>query len=1220
VTDRVVGRALTAALVGAALVTGAGAVAVVAAPPAGATVPAIAFLGGQATYSEGDAFDVLDVGPPATLTNLDGPGWQGGVFQVAVNSGGTAAEDVLTVASVGSVTVVGDPTVAGATIQVAGVDVGHVTLAGVNGSSLFVTFDGGVPVDDAAATAVLRALAYTNTNAASPSTATRSIGVTVFDADGEQATTNPSVAVVAVNDPPVPHGPASVNATEDLTMALTGISVSDVDAGSSSVTLALTVSSGTLFASSFGGVTQTGSGTASLGLYGSQAAINTFVANSRVFFAPANDDTADGTLTIRAVDNGATGIDPGTTGGPADEEASITVPIHIAARNDPPSIGAPSSIAVIEDTPSTLTGLTVDDVDAGSAAVTATLSVPSGVLAATSGGGVTVGGTSSVRTLVGSTAAITAFIAAGDLTFTPAADSTTPVTLTIVVDDGGNTGLDPGTSGTPTSEAASGGTTLTITPVDDTPVVAVPSTIAVVEDVASALTGFTLADIDAGAGAVQVTLSVPTGTLAATSGGGVTAGGSGTATLVLTGSLANLNAFVAGGHATFRTAADDISTVTLTVTLDDLGRTGLDPGLTGTATTEVDADTVPLVVTPVNDAPVATVPSGLTVDEDTPTPVTGLSVADVDAGGAPAQLTLAVTAGTLSAASTGGVTATGTGTATVTLDGTLSALNAYLAAPHVTYVPAADDTASATLSVSLSDLGASGAGGPQQDDRTVPITFNPFDDAPVLTTPASIAADQTFPAALDTLSVADVDAGSAPLTLALVVSAGTLGAATTGGVTATGDGTAHVTLVGTLAALNGYLAAGEATYTAADPVGATLTVTVDDGGATGAGGPLTDNATIALVVTPVATTPTFLVIDPRDGVVDLAWTAATPLPGATVTGYRVVITAGDGGPAVGVTGGTVRPTDVGTTLTVTGLTNGTAYAFTVVALAHGGAGVPTARTAAVTPRAEGTGGDRAHPRTGYWMLGRDGAVHAFGGAELHGSAYGRLARGRTTVDLEPTPSGNGYWIVDDVGTVRAYGDAVSLGSLPAGWLKAGEAVTTISATPTGAGYRIATNTGRVQAFGDAAFLGDLAALRLNGSVVSAVTTPSGQGYYLVAADGGVFAFGDARFAGSMGGHRLNSPVVGVVADPDGRGYWLVAADGGVFGFDAAFHGSMGGTRLNAAMAGMAAYGDGYLLVAVDGGVFSFSDLPFADSLPGRRVRPTAPIGSIAGLDGPAAEG
>jgi hypothetical protein len=59
---------------------------------------------------------------------------------------------------------------------------------------------------------------------------------------------------------------------------------------------------------------------------------------------------------------------------------------------------------------------------------------------------------------------------------------------------------------------------------------------------------------------------------------------------------------------------------------------------------------------------------------------------------------------------------------------------------------------------------------------------------------------------------------------------------------------------------------------------------------------------------------------------------------------------------------------------------------------------------------------------------------------------------------------------------------------------------------------------------------------------------------------------------------------------------------------------MGGVRLNAAVVGMAPYGDGYLLVAVDGGVFTFSDLPFSDSLPGRHVRPTAPIGAIAPRD------
>ena len=81
------------------------------------------------------------------------------------------------------------------------------------------------------------------------------------------------------------------------------------------------------------------------------------------------------------------------------------------------------------------------DIDAGSAAVLATLSVGSGSLAATSGGGVTVGGSSSAMTLAGSIADINTFLAGSNVTFTTASNAVANVNLTVTLNDGGNTGI-----------------------------------------------------------------------------------------------------------------------------------------------------------------------------------------------------------------------------------------------------------------------------------------------------------------------------------------------------------------------------------------------------------------------------------------------------------------------------------------------------------------------------------------------------------------------------------------------------------------------------------------------------------------------------------------------------------------------------------------------------------------------------------------------------------
>ena len=254
----------------------------------------------------------------------------------------------------------------------------------------------------------------------------------------------------------------------------------------------------------------------------------------------------------------------------------------------------------------------------------------------------------------------------------------------------------------------------------------------------------------------------------------------------------------------------------------------------------------------------------------------------------------------------------------------------------------------------------------------------------------------------------------------------------------------------------------------------------------------------------------------------------------------------------------------------------------------------------VTPRQTGNG---------YWMLGSDGKVYAFGQSKPHGTPA--LPAGVTAVDLEAIPGGAGYWVVDSVGSVYAFGAATHLGGIERGSLTAGETVTSLSATPQGKGYWIFTSKGRVARFGDATHFGDMARITLNAPVLDSIATPTGQGYYMVAADGGIFSFGDAKFHGSMGGQRLNKPVQSLVPDGDGKGYWLVASDGGIFAFDAQFRGSMGGAKLNRPVTGMVPYADGYLMVGEDGGIFNFSSQPFLGSLGDKP--PANPIVSVSAL-------
>ncbi len=88
--------------------------------------------------------------------------------------------------------------------------------------------------------------------------------------------------------------------------------------------------------------------------------------------------------------------------------------------------------------------------------------------------------------------------------------------------------------------------------------------------------------------------------------------------------------------------------------------------------------------------------------------------------------------------------------------------------------------------------------------------------------------------------------------------------------------------------------------------------------------------------------PTGVAATPLGGSATIAWTAPAN-NGSTITSYRVTPFIGTTAQAVTTVAGTA------TTATVTGLTNGTAYTFTVIAVNARGSSLPSAASAAVTP-------------------------------------------------------------------------------------------------------------------------------------------------------------------------------------------------------------------------------------------------------------------------------
>ncbi len=152
----------------------------------------------------------------------------------------------------------------------------------------------------------------------------------------------------------------------------------------------------------------------------------------------------------------------------------------------------------------------------------------------------------------------------------------------------------------------------------------------------------------------------------------------------------------------------------------------------------VETQVISLTVSAVNDAPVNTVPDAQTVLEDDSLTFSSdsgnlISVSDAtdtNEAGATDNLTttVSVTAGTLTATGTTGIS--NNNTSSVTITGTAAQVNAALAG--LVYTPTANYNGSDTLTIVTTDNGNTGSGGALTDTDTIAITVTPVNDAPTL--------------------------------------------------------------------------------------------------------------------------------------------------------------------------------------------------------------------------------------------------------------------------------------------------------------------------------------------------------------------------------------------------------------------------------------------------------------------------------------------------------
>ncbi|KJF97108.1 hypothetical protein UB34_14730 [Photobacterium leiognathi] len=614
--------------------------------------------------------------------------------------------------------------------------------------------------------------------------------ITANDGDTGQDIESTTLTVNAVNDPPVWTAPASpMNVNEDTSTSITGVSLLDPDGEEVAHRLnqvTLSVSDGTLSILDAKDLIISDNDTANVTLTGTAQAIMDAVQN--MDYEPNLNFNGSDQLVMTALD--------------ADNTVPQTLDINVVSVNDPPVIaGDFTDRSVNEDSSFNLvtanTPLSVSDVDVGEAANEITsvlLTVNSGELSVVTPVSVATGNGSASLTLTGSEADINSdlvnLVYRGDDNFFGAD------TFTIAVND--------------PNPSVNQAITINVASVNDQPeITALQNTYSVNEDTPLTLTDLSVEDLDEvnplhGFGTLVI--AAQNGTLTATPISGVQIADDATASITLTGTHQDITQTLT--TLTYQGTAHFHGTDTVTLTATD------------SANTE-DTEILTITVDSVNDDPdviFTNVP--ISTNEDTPLPLTGLSVLDVDDGevqldqsgqvvvdqsgqavviNSLVDVVLTVSNGELSILNQNSIAPA----ATLTLAGNSQSVSNLLS--NLVYTPNPNFAGTDQLDIVATDQ----AGTTDTPSHTITVTS--VNDKPVVSIgamPTTVKEDEVLD--LDAFRVADNDetdtANTNKLgTVTLNVSNGTLTLTSVAGLTESGNGTASVTLTGSEADLNAAL-------------------------------------------------------------------------------------------------------------------------------------------------------------------------------------------------------------------------------------------------------------------------------------------------------------------------------------------------------------------------------------------------------------------------------
>ena len=257
--------------------------------------PSITLLDATRTgnYVENNVAIQIDSDALLADGELDASNWNGATLTVT-RSGGANAQDVFGATGAVSLTGAGS-----GNVVLSGVIVGTYTQAA---GSFAITFNANASA--ARADSVMQGLTYSEQQCNPPSSVTLTYtvndqnpnitgggtaGTGVDQGNGGRliASTDITINITPVNDPPVNTLPGPVSTSEDVSLGITGLSVSDVDSTTLTTTLSLPAGVGRLNVATGSGAAISGDGTGTVIITGTAAQIN--AALTLVTYAPTPD-------------------------------------------------------------------------------------------------------------------------------------------------------------------------------------------------------------------------------------------------------------------------------------------------------------------------------------------------------------------------------------------------------------------------------------------------------------------------------------------------------------------------------------------------------------------------------------------------------------------------------------------------------------------------------------------------------------------------------------------------------------------------------------------------------------------------------------------------------------------------------------------------------------------------------------------------------------------